>query len=84
MLDDVQLKGSFSNERDRTNLKFSILRCDNKTNNITDCKPQEEIDELLHNVMFDFRLRYQGMDNVNNVRDEKTPLVLRERLIDTF
>jgi len=34
--------------------------------------------------MFDFRLRYRAMDNINDVQDDKNPLVLREKLIDTF
>jgi hypothetical protein len=52
--------------------------------NVSDCKSPAEIEYLLKNVMFDFRLRYRDMQNIDQVKDNKSPLLLREQLIDTF
>ena len=34
--------------------------------------------------MFDFRLRYRALDDIDDVQKDINPLVLREKLIDTF
>lgn len=34
--------------------------------------------------MFDFRLRYRALDDIDDVQKDIDPLVLREKLVDTF
>ena len=86
LTEKVRLAGSFSNLVNRTDLKYSILVCKNETETSNDCQPKEEILLFLHNVMFDFRIRYRDIHTTSYSEMKKftSPLIIREKLIATF
>jgi len=53
----LKIQGSYIDNKKRTNLKFSFIKCVNSTQNDNHCKSPERIEDLMANTILEMRVK---------------------------
>ena len=75
----MKLSGSYIDRTDRSNLKFSFIKCQNTTEKT--CESEERINDFLANVIIEMRINDLTVDDEFNTHVNQNPLVESEDLI---